>query len=295
MHRPAPGAVRVRSTARAVCAAFVLCVSAALAWAENIDPAGSDERFAWAENAGWINAQPLGAGGPGIEVHDFELTGWLWGENIGWISASCKNTSSCGDVRYGVGNDGLGNLFGEAWGENVGWIMFRPTDASGSAVGGVTIDIASGGFGGTAWVEGIGWINFDPGPAGGTGMRTNWTCVPPPPAPPAAPLLQVTNPGPGTVLSWNMINGATGHDVIAGDVNTLRATGGDFSQATQSCLADNDTTMSSSYAATPAVGEAIWFLVRGVNCGGSGTYDSLSPLQSAGRDAAILGSAAACP
>ena len=35
-----------------------------MARAENIDPDDDDSQFAWAENAGWINAQPAGPGGP---------------------------------------------------------------------------------------------------------------------------------------------------------------------------------------------------------------------------------------
>ena len=108
-------------------------------------------------------------------------------------------------------------------------------------------------------------------------------------------MLQVEGAGPGSIVTWSASGGATGHDVIAGDVAVLRATGGDFSQATGACLVDNDTTSAAGHAAAPPLGEATWFLVRGVNCGGDGTYDSLSPLQAAGRDAAISASAMACP
>jgi hypothetical protein len=79
---------------------------------------------------GWINARPQGAGGPGMQVDDFELTGWLWGETIGWISLSCQNTSSCGVNDYGITNDGKGNLSGRAWGEHLGWINFRTSSGS---------------------------------------------------------------------------------------------------------------------------------------------------------------------
>ena len=93
-----------------------------LSAAENIDPANADEQYAYGENVGWINAEPLGDGGSGVEVFDDKLTGWLWGENIGWISMSCENTFSCGTVNYGVTNDGDGHLGGYAWSENTGWV-----------------------------------------------------------------------------------------------------------------------------------------------------------------------------
>jgi hypothetical protein len=105
---------------------MALCLLlATLAAAENIDPDSDGSQYAWGENVGWLNAEPLGEGGPGLEVSDSELTGWVWGENIGWISLSCQNTASCADSSYGVVNDGRGNLSGFAWGENIGWINFR--------------------------------------------------------------------------------------------------------------------------------------------------------------------------
>jgi hypothetical protein len=36
--------------------------------AENIDPLDDASQYAWAENAGWIDAEPAGDGGPGVEV-----------------------------------------------------------------------------------------------------------------------------------------------------------------------------------------------------------------------------------
>ena len=67
-----------------------LCVMLGLgsvsAWAENIDPDNDGSQYAWGENIGWLNAEPNGEGGPGVEVTDTDLTGYLWGENIGWIN-----------------------------------------------------------------------------------------------------------------------------------------------------------------------------------------------------------------
>jgi len=98
--------------------------------AENVDPAADGSQYAWAENLGWLNAEPQGEGGPGVQVSDTELTGWIWTENHGWISLSCQNTSSCGVNNYGVVNDGKGNLSGFAWAEHLGWINFRTGDGS---------------------------------------------------------------------------------------------------------------------------------------------------------------------
>ena len=114
-------------------------------FAENIDPYNDDSQYAYGENIGWLNAEPLGDGGPGVAVNDTKLSGYIWAENIGWVSLSCENTGSCGTVSYGVTNDGSGNLSGYAWAENVGWISFscENTGSCGTVDYGVTIDPAT--------------------------------------------------------------------------------------------------------------------------------------------------------
>jgi hypothetical protein len=125
--------------------------------AENIDPCGVDDQYAWGENVGWLNFEPSGNGGPGVEVKNATVEGYAWGENIGWINF--------GPMTYGgVINDGSGSLSGYAWGENVGWINFSPS------FGGVCID-ALGTFRGSAWAENVGWINFS---TAVSPVRTSW-------------------------------------------------------------------------------------------------------------------------
>jgi Calx-beta domain len=135
---------------------------------ENVDPLLDGSRYAYGENVGWLNAEPLGQGGPGVNVGDPGLTGYLWSENVGWISLSCANTGSCATVSYGVANDGAGALSGFAWGENVGWINFAP------AGGGVTIDATTGTFVGRAWGENIGWITFSSSGPVSYRVQTSW-------------------------------------------------------------------------------------------------------------------------
>jgi hypothetical protein len=249
---------------------------AGAALAENVDPLDDASQYAWAENAGWIDAEPSGDGGPGVEVGDFELLGWMWAENAGWINLSCKNLSSCQTVDYGVKNDGSGNLSGFAWAENAGWIDFAPLAA------GVVIDAVTGEFSGRAWGENVGWITF--GPAA-YGIRTSWTCDPPPLPPSGSPLVSADKAGSDLLLAWAGPAGATGFDVVRGDLGTLRSSGGNFSLATQECVSGHHTTTSLPVSDVPASGDGFWLLIRGVNCGGSGSYDS------APRDAGIL----ACP
>ena len=145
-------------------------------FAENIDPDDDGSQYAYGENVGWLNAEPSGDGGPGVEVKDSKLTGYIWAENIGWVSLSCENTSSCGTANYGVTNDGNGNLKGYAWGENVGWISFscENTGSCGTVGYGVTIDPATGEFSGKAWGENIGWTTFRSTGSVTFGVTTSW-------------------------------------------------------------------------------------------------------------------------
>lgn len=146
----------------ALAALFGAIAAAAAAFAENVDPGDVEAQYAWGENVGWINAEPNGHAGPGVQVSGAGVTGYMWGENIGWISMSCLNRATCATADYGVKNDGLGKLTGYAWGENVGWISFA-CDNTGDCVAnpyGVTIDAATGVWSGYAWGENIGWMSF---------------------------------------------------------------------------------------------------------------------------------------
>lgn len=130
--------------------------------ADTIDPADDGSQFAWSENAGWFNAEPLSDGGPGALVWQFRAEGWIWAENIGWISLSCGNTQSCQTVDYEVTNDGAGNLAGFAWSENAGWVSFACENTLSCATVDyrVVVDPATGELSGWAWSENLGWISF---------------------------------------------------------------------------------------------------------------------------------------
>jgi hypothetical protein len=256
--------------------------------AENIDPATDGSRYAYAENIGWINALPLGPGGPGVDVGDFTITGWMWGENVGWVSLSCEDTASCGIAAYRVSNDGEGHLSGFAWGENVGWVNFAQAGA------GVTIDPITGDFSGRAWAENIGWITFASAGPVSYRVRTGW-CSTTASAPVGSPSLTVETSEPDTQLSWSALTDASWYDVVRGSIGVLRSSVGDFTAAAESCVASNTTATSVLSSETPSSGDGDWFLVRAANCRGRGTWDSGAPSQIGSRDAEIDAAAASCP
>lgn len=135
---------------------------------ETVDPEDDGSQWAWSENLGWINAEPEGDGGPGVETRFEEAHGWLWSENAGWISAHCENTGSCGDVEYGIEivtlivEDRV-ELRSWAWSENAGWIAVacEATGSCGTADYGIDIEVGTGVLRGWAWSENAGWISTD--------------------------------------------------------------------------------------------------------------------------------------
>ncbi len=135
----------------------VLTTGVGIAGAGNIDPNDDGSRYAYAQNIGWLNWEPLY--GPGVSVSDANLTGYLWGQNVGWVNL---------DPNFGgVHNDGTGKLSGFAWGRNIGWINFAPK------YGGVVVD-AQGCFEGWAWGQNIGWIHLRSHSSPHYGVRTSW-------------------------------------------------------------------------------------------------------------------------
>jgi hypothetical protein len=220
-----------------------------------------------------MNAEPSGDGGPGVQVEDSELTGWIWGENIGWISLSCLNTGTCGTVEYRVANDACGTLTGFAWSDSVGWINFSPS------YGGVLIDPQTGNFSGYAWGENIGWISFAEDSPVAYGVATGWRRF----SPAVGPEIELTKDAGDLVISWSAVAEADGYDVFQGYLTDLLASGGDFETSTSDCLAENQA--GTNYQQSSSVGTAAdFFLVRAVNCGGNGTCDSGGGYQVGSRD-----------
>lgn len=98
----------------------------------------------------------------------------------------------------------------------------------------------------------------------------------------------------GTALSWPAVSGASAYDLLRGDDGTLVTTGGNFSQAVTSCLADNTAGLSATDAAVPQSGAAFFYLLRAVNCGG-GSWEGGDPAQVGVRGPSIAASPLACP
>ncbi|HEX4824456.1 MAG TPA: hypothetical protein VFV19_09090 [Candidatus Polarisedimenticolaceae bacterium] len=108
-------------------------------------------------------------------------------------------------------------------------------------------------------------------------------------APTGVTSLTESQPVPGTArLGWTYGGtDATAFDAVRGDLSSLRSSNGNFSAATTTCLGSG-TVGPIDDASVPAPGSGFWYLVRAVNCGGKGTYDSSA------RDTGIAASGHDC-
>ncbi|HEX6850036.1 MAG TPA: hypothetical protein VF139_01425 [Candidatus Polarisedimenticolaceae bacterium] len=98
-----------------------------------------------------------------------------------------------------------------------------------------------------------------------------------------------------TQITWPASVDTDAYDVVVGDLGMLRQSGGEFSGSTLLCLADDDPATSVDHTSVaPFPGGAAYFLVRGVKCGSSGTFDDLGPRLAQSRDGELAASGLPC-
>jgi hypothetical protein len=99
----------------------------------------------------------------------------------------------------------------------------------------------------------------------------------------------------GDVVTWQPVIGAVGTDLVRGLVSTLLETGGDFSVATDGCVADDAPGTSHTFSDRPPAGDALFVVGRAVREEGPTTYQALTASQIGGRDEEIGAASASCP
>ena len=95
-------------------------------------------------------------------------------------------------------------------------------------------------------------------------------------------------------LEWCPIEEAQGYDVVEGDLDLLRSSGGDFSVATTGCLGHDLAALSLEHPSEPQSGRGLWFLVR-ANGVVSADFDTVFSSQVGSRSDEIEASTGACP
>ncbi len=109
------------------------------------------------------------------------------------------------------------------------------------------------------------------------------------PAPSEQPAVSLSKQAGAANVHWPTVGGATGYDVVRGNLLALRSSGGDFSISTTDCLAHETVDLFALDTSVPAPGDGTWQLVRANACGAKGSYGSSS------TDAGITASGLDCP
>lgn len=114
--------------------------------------------------------------------------------------------------------------------------------------------------------------------------------------PTVIPDMTVTAAGAGAIGIGPLVGlGASAFDIVRGNLPLLTSSHGDFTQSIDRCLADNAAGTGLVDADLPPAGGGFIYIVRAVNCGGGGTWNSGGAGQVGSRDAGISLSGAACP
>jgi len=115
-------------------------------------------RYAYAANAGWVDAYADGTNG--AVIGRYVCANYLYAANTGWIhlgDGTPANGVAYGNASasdYGVNVSPYGLLQGYAWGANTGWIAFEQT------YGKPAVDLTTGVLSGYAWSANTGWISL---------------------------------------------------------------------------------------------------------------------------------------
>jgi hypothetical protein len=134
---------------------FLGLALAAEGWAaSNVN---STNRYAYAANAGWLDARSDGTNG--AVIGQYVCSKYLYAANLGWISLGQGSPingiyySNAATNDWGVNNLGDGRLRGYAYGANIGWLNFETN-------GDPRINLLTGRFSGYAWSANVGWISL---------------------------------------------------------------------------------------------------------------------------------------
>ena len=119
-------------------------------------------------------------------------------------------------------------------------------------------------------------------------------------APAGSVTIALAGPAGAAALSWGALPGATGYDVVRGNLGALREAAGDFAAATVACVASRIPGTTVTDGTTPPAGQGFWYVVRGVAevpgvCVARGSFDSGASSQVASRDPGISASGTGCP
>jgi hypothetical protein len=216
-----------------------------------------------------------------------------------WTPTSATNAPVARELHVAVWADAMSEMI--VWGGQNDAVVQLSTGGRYNPATGVwqatstTGAPPSGRYGVVTWTgsEMIVWGGFNQVDLNSGGRYCDAACTAPPPA--GSSVVSVASQAGGELVSWTAVTGADTYDLVRGSLTLLSSSGGDFTASTGACLANDQTGVSFLDATVPALGGGFWYLVRGLSCGGAGTYDSIGGSQVGSRDAEIAASPNSCP
>jgi N-acetylneuraminic acid mutarotase len=258
----------------------------------------------WGHSAVWTGTKMVVWGGIGSDgVNFFDLnTGGVYDPNPAgdsWTLTSTTGAPAARDMHTAVWTDSLNEM--DVWGGQDDTVTqlnsggrYNPTTNVWTAMSTLAAPIGRR-FHTTIWSgsEMITWGGWNAVDLNSGGRYCSGACAS---SPPAGSSTVSAGKQPGTVLfSWTAVPAAVAYDVVRGGLNLLRSSGGNFTTATQACLANDQAATSVFDPSAPPVADGFWYLLRGLSCGGAGTYNETVGSQIGSRDSEISASANSCP
>ena len=252
----------------------------------------------WFHTAVWTGSKMIVWGGLDA-ASDFNTGGVYDPGTDVWTSTATAGAPAARDMHVAVWTDALNEM--DVWGGQDDTVTqlnsggrYNPTTNTWTAISTLAAPVGRR-FHTVSWTgsEMIPWGGWNAGDLNSGGRYCSGACTS---SPPAGSSTLSASKQPGTVVfSWTAVPAAAAYDVVRGGLNLLRSSGGNFTTSTQSCLANDQVATSVSDSTTPAAGDGFWYLLRGLSCGGAGTYDEGVGSQIGARDSEIGAAASRCP
>lgn len=263
----------------------------------NTAPAGT-VAARWLHTAVWTGTKMIVWGGFD-GVSDLNTGGVYDPAANTWAVTSIVGAPAGRDMHTAVWTDSLNEM--DVWGGQDDTVTqlnsggrYNPTTSVWTAMSPLAAPIGRR-FHTVSWTgsEMIPWGGWNAGDLNSGGLYCSGACAS---AAPAGSSILSAGKQPGTVLfSWTAVPAAAAYDVVRGALNLLRSSGGNFTTSTQVCLA-NDQAATSVFDPSPVpVADGFWYLLRGLSCGGAGTYNETVGSQIGSRDLEISASPSSCP
>jgi N-acetylneuraminic acid mutarotase len=252
----------------------------------------------WFHTAVWTGSRMIVWGGLD-GVSDLNTGGSYDPTGNTWTSTSTTGAPTARDLHVAVWTDSLAEM--DVWGGQNDAVVqlntggrYNPNTDAWTTMSTLAAPTGrryhTGIWSGSELIIWGGWNSVDLDSGGG---YCSGTCASSPPA--GSSTISLTKQANGAMVSWTAVPVAAAFDLVRGALSQLRGSGGDFTTSTLTCLANDQASPSYLESGLPPAADGFWYLMRGLSCGGAGTYNEIGGSQVGSRDSEINASLNSCP